>query len=69
MHHIVCYCGCIAVFHFLSPSLTAVGERPARSISLGGEEEAPPPVLPKRMGKKVRASSFPVGEHISILDE
>ncbi|XP_037792049.1 dedicator of cytokinesis protein 4-like [Penaeus monodon] len=27
-------------------------ERQTRSVSLGGEEDAPPPVLPKRMGKK-----------------
>ncbi|XP_076035833.1 dedicator of cytokinesis protein 3-like isoform X2 [Oratosquilla oratoria] len=28
------------------------GEKTSRSVSLGGEDDQPPPVLPKRMGKK-----------------
>ncbi|KAK8389640.1 hypothetical protein O3P69_008971 [Scylla paramamosain] len=42
----------------LPPLPPRVGERPARSISLGGEEEAPPPVLPKRMGKKCPSTAM-----------
>lgn len=44
-------------------------ERQTRSVSLGGEEDAPPPVLPKRMGKKVRAASFNMGDKINSLSE
>ncbi|XP_045606392.1 dedicator of cytokinesis protein 3 isoform X3 [Procambarus clarkii] len=36
----------------LPPLPPRVGERQTRSVSLGGEDDAPPPVLPKRMGKK-----------------
>lgn len=46
-----------------------VTERQTRSVSLGGEDDAPPPVLPKRMGKKVRAASFNVGDNINIFSE
>ncbi|XP_050737688.1 dedicator of cytokinesis protein 3-like isoform X3 [Eriocheir sinensis] len=42
----------------LPPLPPRVGERPARSVSLGGEDEAPPPVLPKRMGKKCPSSAM-----------
>lgn len=44
-------------------------ERQTRSVSLGGEEDAPPPVLPKRMGKKVRAASFNMGDKTNSLSE
>lgn len=47
----------------------AGNERQTRSVSLGGEEDAPPPVLPKRMGKKVRAASFNMGDKINSLSE
>ncbi|KAG7153404.1 Dedicator of cytokinesis protein 3-like, partial [Homarus americanus] len=36
----------------LPPLPPRVGERQIRSVSLGGDEYAPPPALPKRMGKK-----------------
>ncbi|KAK4293650.1 hypothetical protein Pmani_033668 [Petrolisthes manimaculis] len=42
----------------LPPLPPRVAERQTRSVSLGGEDEAPPPVLPKRMGKKCSSSAM-----------
>ncbi|XP_071543136.1 dedicator of cytokinesis protein 3 isoform X3 [Panulirus ornatus] len=53
----------------LPPLPPRVSERQTRSVSLGGEDDAPPPVLPKRMVKKCPSPAMfgcdqPVGDGV-----